>query len=117
MLRYLIPLGIFLVLVAFSAVIPLMTVVNYSVQDTFGTYSTDLRGLAERVMGQLKAGREARIISMALQHLEQAMGLAAAGRPGVEKTLANFREEIERGMKLMGVRSVGELGRNHLRYR
>jgi len=43
--------------------------------------------------------------------------LAAAGRPGVEKTLANFREEIERGMKLMGVRAVGELGRQHLRYR
>ncbi len=43
--------------------------------------------------------------------------LAAAGRPGVEKTLANFREEIERGMKLMGVRTVGELDRSHLRYR
>ena len=43
--------------------------------------------------------------------------LAAAGRPGVEKTLANFREEIERGMKLMGVRNVSELGRQHLRFR
>ena len=43
--------------------------------------------------------------------------LAAAGQAGVEKTLANFREEIERGMKLMGVRSVGELGRSQLRYR
>ena len=43
--------------------------------------------------------------------------LAAAGQPGVEKTLTNFREEIERGMKLMGVRSVAELGRNQLRYR
>lgn len=43
--------------------------------------------------------------------------LAAAGQAGVEKTLANFREEIERGMKLMGVCSVAELGRNQLRYR
>jgi L-lactate dehydrogenase (cytochrome) len=43
--------------------------------------------------------------------------LAAAGQAGVEKTLENFREEIERGMKLMGVRSVAELGRDNLRYR
>jgi L-lactate dehydrogenase (cytochrome) len=43
--------------------------------------------------------------------------LAAAGRAGVEKTLGNFHEEIERGMKLMGVRTVGELGRKHLKYR
>jgi L-lactate dehydrogenase (cytochrome) len=43
--------------------------------------------------------------------------LSAAGQAGVEKTLSNFREEIERGMKLMGVRSVGELGREQLRFR
>ncbi|MBT8106760.1 MAG: alpha-hydroxy-acid oxidizing protein [Gammaproteobacteria bacterium] len=43
--------------------------------------------------------------------------LAAAGQAGVEKTLENFREEIERGLKLMGVRSVAELGRDNLRYR
>ena len=43
--------------------------------------------------------------------------LAAAGQAGVEKTLENFREEIERGMKLMGVRSCAELGRDNLRYR
>ena len=40
-----------LVLVAFSAVIPLMTVVNYAVQDTFGNnqffwYGTDCCGTA-----------------------------------------------------------------------
>ena len=40
-----------------------------------------------------------------------------AGQAGVEKTLANFREEIERGMKLMGARSVADLGRNNLRFR
>ncbi len=43
--------------------------------------------------------------------------LAAAGQAGVEKTLSNFRAEIERGMKLMGARSVAELSRNNLRYR
>ena len=43
--------------------------------------------------------------------------LAAAGQAGVEKSLSNLRTEIERGMKLMGARSVGELSRNNLRYR
>ena len=43
--------------------------------------------------------------------------LAAAGQAGVEKTLSNFRSEIERGMKLMGARSVADLGRDNLRYR
>jgi L-lactate dehydrogenase (cytochrome) len=43
--------------------------------------------------------------------------LSAAGQAGVEKTLSNFREEIERGMKLMGVRSVAELSREQLRFR
>ena len=43
--------------------------------------------------------------------------LAAAGQPGVERALAMLREEIERDMKLMGVRSVSELGRHNLRYR
>ncbi len=43
--------------------------------------------------------------------------LAAAGQAGVEKTLSNFKAEIERGMKLMGARSVADLGRDNLRYR
>ena len=43
--------------------------------------------------------------------------LAGAGQAGVEKTLENFREEIERAMKLMGARSVADLGRDNLRYR
>ena len=43
--------------------------------------------------------------------------LAAAGQDGVEKSLANFHEEIERAMKLMGVRSLSELGRDQLKYR
>lgn len=43
--------------------------------------------------------------------------LAAAGQPGVETALGNLRAEIERGMKLMGVTSVGQLGRGNLRWR
>ena len=43
--------------------------------------------------------------------------LAGAGQAGVEKSLSNLRAEIERGMKLMGARSVNELSRNNLRYR
>ncbi len=39
------------------------------------------------------------------------------GQAGVEKALSNLRTEIERGMKLMGARSVAELGRQNLRYR
>ncbi|MDR0781468.1 MAG: alpha-hydroxy-acid oxidizing protein [Pseudomonadales bacterium] len=43
--------------------------------------------------------------------------LAAAGQPGVERALGQLRAEIERGMKLMGVKSVGELRRENLRFR
>ncbi|MEG3147016.1 alpha-hydroxy acid oxidase [Sphingomonas sp. RT2P30] len=43
--------------------------------------------------------------------------LAAAGQLGVETALGNLRAEIERGMKLMGVTSVGQLGRHNLRWR
>jgi L-lactate dehydrogenase (cytochrome) len=43
--------------------------------------------------------------------------LAAAGRPGVERALGLLREEIERDMKLMGCRTVADLGRDNLRWR
>ena len=43
--------------------------------------------------------------------------LAAAGQPGVERALGQYRSEIERGMKLMGVKSVSELNRGNLRFR
>lgn len=43
--------------------------------------------------------------------------LAAAGQPGVERALAQYRTEIERGMKLMGCRNVSELSRKNLRWR
>lgn len=43
--------------------------------------------------------------------------LAAAGEPGVRRIVGKLRDEIERGMKLMGVRSASELNRSMLRWR
>ena len=43
--------------------------------------------------------------------------LGAAGRLGVEKALNNFRTEIERDMKLMGVKTIKELNSSMVRYR
>jgi len=43
--------------------------------------------------------------------------LAAAGQAGVERALDLLRTEIERGMKLMGRASIGELSRDNLRFR
>ena len=43
--------------------------------------------------------------------------LAAAGQPGVERALGLMREELVRGMKLMGAGQVSDLSRNNLRLR
>ncbi len=43
--------------------------------------------------------------------------LAAGGQKGVEKSLSNLRNEIERDMKLMGVSNVNELTRKNLKFR
>ncbi|MEP7221234.1 MAG: alpha-hydroxy acid oxidase [Novosphingobium sp.] len=43
--------------------------------------------------------------------------LAAAGQAGVERALGLLKDEIERGMKLMGVKSVAELTPDRLRWR
>ena len=43
--------------------------------------------------------------------------LAAAGQPGVERALGLMRAEIERGMKLMGCKSIEQLSRSNLRFR
>ena len=43
--------------------------------------------------------------------------LAAAGQDGVERALSILKDEIERGMKLMGVKSVDELTAERLRWR
>jgi L-lactate dehydrogenase (cytochrome) len=43
--------------------------------------------------------------------------LAAAGQVGVERALRLMREEIERGMKLMGCTAIDQLSRNNLRFK
>ncbi|WP_138468508.1 alpha-hydroxy acid oxidase [Poseidonocella sp. HB161398] len=43
--------------------------------------------------------------------------LAAAGQPGVERALTLMKAELERGMRLMGARSVDELNPGNLRFR
>jgi L-lactate dehydrogenase (cytochrome) len=43
--------------------------------------------------------------------------LAAGGQAGVERAIQNMQDEIERGMKLMGVKSINELNRGNLRFR
>ncbi len=43
--------------------------------------------------------------------------LAAAGQDGVERALAILKDEIERGMKLMGVTKVDQLAPDRLRWR
>ncbi len=43
--------------------------------------------------------------------------LAAAGQEGVERVLGILHDEIERGMKLMGAKSVADLTRDNLRWR
>lgn len=41
--------------------------------------------------------------------------LAAAGQAGVERALGVLRNEIERGMKLMGCKKISDLSRANLR--
>lgn len=43
--------------------------------------------------------------------------LAAAGQPGVDRAVGLLAAEIERGMKLMGAKSVADLTRDRLRFR
>ena len=43
--------------------------------------------------------------------------LAGAGESGVERSMSLMKEEIERGMKLMGCKTVDDLGRHNLRFR
>ena len=43
--------------------------------------------------------------------------LAAAGQAGVERAISILKDEIERGMKLMGVKSVAGLTEDRLRWR
>ena len=43
--------------------------------------------------------------------------LAAAGQAGVERAVNILKEEIERGMRLMGVTSLAQLTPDRLRWR
>lgn len=43
--------------------------------------------------------------------------LAAAGEPGVDRIVGKLRDEIERGMRLMGARRIQDLTRDNLRWR
>jgi L-lactate dehydrogenase (cytochrome) len=43
--------------------------------------------------------------------------LAGAGQAGVERALGLLRAEIERDMKLMGARTIADLGRHNIRFR
>ena len=42
--------------------------------------------------------------------------LAAAGRKGVEKSLFNLKNELERDMKLMGCTKISQLNKNNVRF-
>ena len=43
--------------------------------------------------------------------------LAAAGQPGVERTLGLMKSELTRDMMLMGCHRIEDLSRNNLRFR
>jgi L-lactate dehydrogenase (cytochrome) len=43
--------------------------------------------------------------------------LAAAGQTGVERAIGLLKDEIDRGMRLMGVTRIDQLQRSHLRWR
>ena len=43
--------------------------------------------------------------------------LAAGGQKGVEKAIGNLKAEIERDMKLMGVKTIDELTRKNIKFR
>ena len=64
------------------------------------------------VMVNIKAIRIVRVFSHPLQQ-----SWILAGQKGVERALNLMRNEIERGMMLMGCRSVSELTRKNLKFR
>ena len=72
----------------------------------------DRDGAHERVEKALAAGATA--CSGGRLYL---YALAAAGQPGVERIVGKLRDEIDRDMRLMGVKSVAQLNRSMLRYR
>ena len=61
------------------------------------------------VVKALAAGASLVMVGRATLH-----GLAAGGEEGVARSLAIFRDEIDRSLALTGCRSPGELTRNHI---
>lgn len=61
------------------------------------------------VVKGLAAGASLVMVGRATLH-----GLAAGGEAGAARSLAIFREEIDRALALIGCRSPGELTRNHI---
>ncbi|MFZ1661260.1 MAG: alpha-hydroxy acid oxidase [Paracoccaceae bacterium] len=43
--------------------------------------------------------------------------LAAAGQPGVERAIGQMKAELVRDMRLMGARTIADLGRDNMRFR
>ena len=62
-------------------------------------------------MKALALGAKAVLIGRATQY-----GVAAAGEAGAARAIAILREEIDRVMALIGVRSVAELGCGYLHF-
>jgi L-lactate dehydrogenase (cytochrome) len=44
-------------------------------------------------------------------------GLSAGGQEGVERVVGKLRDEVERGMTLMGCRSVKEITKDKISFR
>ena len=43
--------------------------------------------------------------------------LAAGGKNGVEHSLSNLKNELDRNMKLLGCKNISELSKNNIRFR
>ena len=61
------------------------------------------------IVASLAAGAKFTFIGRAYLY-----GLMAGGRPGVDKAISILRGQVERTMKLLGARSLAELGPEHL---
>jgi isopentenyl diphosphate isomerase/L-lactate dehydrogenase-like FMN-dependent dehydrogenase len=61
------------------------------------------------IVASLAAGAKFTFIGRAYLY-----GLMAGGRPGVDKAIAILKGQVERTMKLLGARSISELGPEHL---
>lgn len=75
-----------------------------------GPHQSHLRGS----VAALRVGYGAKAVGLGRYYL---FPQAAAGQAGVERALGQLKAEILRDMRLMGARSVADLGRENLRFR